>query len=89
MNSFGKRNFMQPANGKAQHALMKGPFFFFMRGGEGFFGSFSPVPKVFPWDSPPPPPIKFLRCLFPKMFPITPWFYSIWFAQSATPMYIT
>jgi len=25
---------------------------------------------------------------FRKMFPIAPWFYSIWFAQSSIPMYI-
>jgi hypothetical protein len=31
-NKFGKKNFM-PANGKAQHALMNGPVFFFLRGG--------------------------------------------------------
>ncbi len=26
--------------------------------------------------------------IFLKMFPIAPWFYSIWFAQSLIPMYI-
>jgi hypothetical protein len=25
---------------------------------------------------------------FPKMFPIAPGFYPIWFAQSSSPMYI-
>ncbi len=31
---------------------------------------------------------KMFSNIFPKMFPIAPWFYPILFAQSSTPMYI-
>jgi hypothetical protein len=78
------------ANGKAQHALMKGPVFSFLRArGRGIFSLFpmcsqgvlikfsndSQVLKVFP-------------NAFLKMFPIAPGFYIIWFAQISTPMYV-
>ncbi len=48
MNSFGKRNFMQPM-GRLKHAL-KVPCFFFLltlAGGRSFI-HFSQVPNVFP-----------------------------------------
>jgi hypothetical protein len=41
----------------------------------GFPSSPQRVPKVFP-------------NALPKMFPIAPQFYPLWFAQSSTPMYI-
>jgi hypothetical protein len=62
---------------KAQHALMNGLVFLFLKEREGFFKIFfSLVPN--------------LMCSHhaPKMFPIAPRFYLIWFAQSSTPMYI-
>jgi hypothetical protein len=64
------------ANGTAQHALMNDPVlcFFFLRGRERWFFVF------FPWFS----MILIMFCqgfpnVFPKMLPIAPGFYPIWF----------
>jgi hypothetical protein len=53
---FWKLKFLHAANEKAQHALMRGPVFFFGGGEEGWIRGFhSPpprfVPNVFPWGS--------------------------------------
>ncbi len=70
---FWKQKF-HAANEEAQHALTGGPVFFFWgRLWRGFFCP--PFPNLF-------------AKLFPKMFPIVPYYYGIWFAQSSTLMYI-
>jgi hypothetical protein len=80
MNSIGKRNFVQPMGRFSTHK--QSSFFLVDIWGMGtgagerdfWFFPFCPkcshhVPKVFP-------------NMFLKMFPITPWFYPVWFAQS-------
>jgi hypothetical protein len=62
---------------KAQHGLMRGAVFFFLRrGGGGIFSFFSYVPYEFP-------------ICFPKTFPIAPHLYPTWFCPKFnTLMYI-
>ncbi len=86
-------------DGKAQHALMNGLIFFFLKGwrerdflhfsfwvGAKWFIIFSLIPNGFPPCSNQIP--KMFPNAFVKMFLITLSFYPIWFAQSSTPMYI-
>jgi len=62
------------ANGKAQHALVNGPIFFFLRGqGEMDFFFSLLVPNVFPSCS------QRVKKVFLKMFPIAPVLYPMWF----------
>jgi len=79
---FWKEKF-HAANEEAQHAIMNNPVFFFLKVGEG--GGIGGV-FVFPTCSQ-CVPIMFSN-VFPKMFPIAPGFYPIWFAQSSTPLYL-
>jgi hypothetical protein len=84
MNSFEKRNFMLPMGRLSTHK--QSSFFLVdiwgMGTGEGErdFLLFSLLPNLFPSCSH-GVPIKFPN-IFPKMFPIAPWFYPTWFAQS-------
>jgi len=77
MNSFGKRNLVK--------------FFSFLGegGGEGVFFVFLPcfrcVLIMFPKDSQVP---NVFPNPLPKILPIAPHIYPIWFAQSSTLMYI-
>jgi hypothetical protein len=85
-NSFGKRDFMHSqCEGTHEHSS----FFLFERGGGYkdflFFPLFPTcsyqVPKGFQV-------LKVFPDAFPKMFPIAPAFYPIWFAQSSTSLSI-
>jgi hypothetical protein len=87
---FWKEKF-HSANGKAQHALINDPVFSYSKGGgEETWNFFSPprskcVLIMSPFSS--QRVLKFpMRS--PKMCPIAPGFYPIWFAQSLTPLYI-
>jgi hypothetical protein len=53
-------------------------------GGQGFF-VFPLVPNMFLSGS---QVLKVFPIAFPKMFPIAPAFYPIWFAQSSTSLFI-
>jgi hypothetical protein len=83
-NSFGKRNFMQPMGRLSTH---KQSSFFLVDiwgmgigGGERDFLFFSLLSNAFPSCSHHVP--KVFPNMFLKMFPIAPWFYPVWFAQS-------
>ncbi len=69
------------ANEKAQHALMRGPVFFFLGRDKGIFLLISLFPMWY--HHVPQVPNSFL-----KTFPIWPQIYSIWCAQSSILMYI-
>ncbi len=78
---FWKEKF-HAANEEAQLALMNGPVFSFLKAGDMDFLFF----PLFPICS--HQVLKVFSNAFPKMFPIAPGFYSIWFAQTSTPLYI-
>jgi len=80
---FWKQKF-HAVNGKAQHALMNDPVFSYSKEGGGKQGFFSPpfsqcVFIIFPFSF--QRVLKF-RMRSPKMCPIVPGFYLIWFSQS-------
>jgi hypothetical protein len=96
MNSFGKRNFVQPVGRLSMHSWT---VFFSLRGwarGEKdfilfylllFLMCFHRVPLRFSSSSQRifKVPNVFSKT-FLRMFPIAPQFYPIWFAQSSAPM---
>ncbi len=76
---FWKEKF-HAANEEAQLALMNGPVFSFLKGGEDMDFLFF---LLFPICS--HQVLKVFSNAFPKMFPIAPGFYSIPFAQIQLP----
>jgi hypothetical protein len=84
MNSFGKRNFMQPMARIGMQSWWA--LFFHFGGGEELFFVFLPcsqcVPNMFSYCS-----FEVLK-LFLKVFPTAPQFYLIWCARSSIFMCI-